>query len=478
METTSPEREEGRHEQQMSRRRFLKGLGVGGAALVLAGCGSPAQPPAAEPTSAPAAAATSAPVATATSAPAAAATSAPAVTGQSELKILQWTNFVPALDDYFIAKAEEWGTANNVTVSVERINQNDIDTRLASAVQSQSGPDIFQHIFNWPWRFADQLVDVSDIAKELGDKLGGWHEGIDIYAKVEGVYLGIPLAFFPNAFVYRKSMWEEAGVSVPKTWDEFVAAAKTLKEFGKPIGQALGHSFGDPPTFWYPWLWAHGGKEVQEDGKTVAINSPETLKAVEAAVDLHNNGLATGALSWDDTSNNRAFLAGQISCALNGNSIYFTARDKFTEIFDDIGVFNMPEGPAGRFGLQATQTHGIMKYSQNQSAAKEFLLWFMQPEQYNTYLETGGGYYVGPLKAYDENPVWKTDERILPYREAAIGGFSKWPGWPGPPSRASSQALSRYIIVDLFAKAASGEFKPQEAVTWAEEQLKGIYEEQ
>ena len=464
MSTTTPDQRRSleKADKQRSRRQFLQGLGIGSATLLLAACGQQ----------------NTSPDATTDSETAGDAASAPeAITGSTTLTILQWTNFVPALDEYFIAKATEWGEANNVTVQVEQINQNDIDTRLASAIQSQTGPDVFQHIYNWPWRFADQLVDVSDVAQELGNQLGGWHPGIEAYALVDGTYLGIPLAFFPNAFVYRKSMWEEAGVSVPTTWEEFVAAGKTLKESGNPIGQALGHSFGDPAQFWYPWLWAHGGQEVEEDGTTLALNSPETIQAVESGIDVFNNVLADGSLSWDDASNNRAFLANQISCTLNGNSIYFTAKDTFPDIFDDLGVFNMPEGPAGRFGLQATQTHGIMKYSQNQNAAKEFLIWFMQPEQYNPYLEQGGGYYVGPLQTFDDNAIWSTDERVALYREAAIGGFSRWPGYPGPPNRAASEAMSRYIIVDLFAKACSGEFQPQEAVEWATGQLEGIYQQ-
>ncbi len=41
---------------------------------------------------------------------------------------------------------------------------------------------------------------------------------------------------------------------------------------GKPFGQALGHSPGDPPSFAYPYMWAYGAMEVEEDGTTVAIN--------------------------------------------------------------------------------------------------------------------------------------------------------------------------------------------------------------
>ena len=67
---------------------------------------------------------------------------------------------------------------------------------------------------------------------------------------------------------YRKSWFDEVGYSkYPETWDEYRDAGKKLKAKGHPIGQALGHSFGDPPTFAYPLMWSFGGNEVDESGK-------------------------------------------------------------------------------------------------------------------------------------------------------------------------------------------------------------------
>lgn len=461
---------------RLSRRQFLAGLSSSGAALLLAACGG--QPAAPAPTEAPAAAApTEAPAAPApTEAPAPAPTEAPAApAGPSTLSILQWTSFVPEADEFLEAKAAEWGQANNVEVTVERINQNDIDARLAAAVQAGTGPDIIQHYFNWPWRFADQLVDVSDIVDELGGSLDGMHAVPETFTNVEGSYVAVPAEMVPNAFVYRKSFFQEAGVTPPTTWDEFIQAGITMKEYGKPIGQALAQSFGDPPTFWYPFLWAHGGREVEEDGTTVAIASPETLTAVNNALNLFDNGLAQGALSWDDSSNNRAFLASALGATLNGASIYFAAKRQFPEMEPDLDVFQMPQGPAGQFSMHLILTRGIMKYSQNQSAAKEFIAWYMSPEQYNQYIETNGGYVVGPFKAYDSHPIWETDPRVKTYRDAILSEGAKWPGYPGPPNRASSTALSRYTVINMFAKAASREFEPQGAIDWAKGQLEGIY---
>ena len=55
----------------------------------------------------------------------------------------------------------------------------------------------------------------------------------------------------------------------PDTWEKYREVGKTLKAKGRPIGQTLGHTFGDSPTFTYPYLWSWGGKEVEDDGKVV-----------------------------------------------------------------------------------------------------------------------------------------------------------------------------------------------------------------
>ena len=96
----------------------------------------------------------------------------------------------------------------------------------------------------------------------------------------------------------------------PETWDEYRDVGKKLKANGHPIGQTLGHTFGDAPGFWYPYLWSWGGKEVEADGKTVVLNSKETLELVKFAVGFWKDACDEGGLAWDDTSNNRAFLVG------------------------------------------------------------------------------------------------------------------------------------------------------------------------
>jgi multiple sugar transport system substrate-binding protein len=117
-----------------------------------------------------------------------------------------------------------------------------------------------------------------------------------------------------------------------------------------------------------------------------------------------------------------------------------------------------------------------MKYSKNVDAAREFLMYLMAPEQYSPWLDSGLGYDVGVLHEWDEHPVWQKDPKILAYRDAVTGGTGRWPGWPGPAKAAAARVRNDYIIVDLFAKACSREFTPEEAVKWATGQLERRYQ--
>jgi multiple sugar transport system substrate-binding protein len=76
------------------------------------------------------------------------------------------------------------------------------------------------------------------------------------------------------------------------------------------------------------FLQLRGGKEVEADGKTVVLNSRETIKSVKFAVSLWKEAWDEGGLAWDDTNNNRAFLSGSISATNNGAAIYIEAKRK------------------------------------------------------------------------------------------------------------------------------------------------------
>lgn len=399
---------------------------------------------------------------------------APSFPKGTKLQLLKGSIFPGPIEDEQTAKlAAEWGKESGVEVKIESLPPNDLQARTSTNIELRTGPDIILMMHNWPHLYADGLVDVSDVAEELGSKYGGYYTDAKLHSFVKGRWLGVPYNLLPNAQTYRTDWFAEIGVKkFPDTWDEFRRVGKQLKAKGRPFGQSLGHSFADPNSFVYPFLWSFGGKELEADGKTVAIDSKETAAAVETLVALWKDAFDEGGVAWDDTSNNRAFLGGQLSCTLNGASIYIVAKREFPDLVKKIGQAANPGGPAGRFHFNTTVEFTILKSSKQVDVAKAFIRWMMDKPQYTRWMDGVSGYYAGPTKYWEQHPIWQKEPVMAAVREAAKHG--QIPGHAGPSSRAASEVISKYIVVDMFAKAVSGE-SVKNAVQWAARELRQIY---
>jgi multiple sugar transport system substrate-binding protein len=400
---------------------------------------------------------------------------APAQLRGTRLTFLQWVNFVPAHDALLKKQIAAFEKESGAKVSLETINMNDIQARTTVAVESKAGPDIIQLIHNWPHLYEAGLEPVDDLAEELGQKGEGYYELPKAHSFVNGRWRAVPYAVVSPASTYRTDWFKEVGYDkFPDTWQEYREAGKKLKAKGHPIGQAFGHSLGDPPIFCYALLWAFGGREVEANGKTVALDSKETLEAVEFGVGFWKDACDEGGLAWDDSSNNRAFLAEQISATFNGASIWVEAKKNFAQLVNVTNHAYFPAGPQGRDHPHATFENAIMSYSPNKEAAKELIRYLMEYKNFAEWLRAGQGYSTAPTKNFAQDKMWsEMDPQVEPFKD--IVKYGRHFGWPGPASRKAAQAWSKYIIVDMFAKAIQGT-PPQEAIKWASSELKQIYE--
>src|SRR5437870_6194730 len=322
---------------------------------------------------------------------------APAFAQGTTVHWLRWTDFVPASDQLLRNEiAKEGEKALGIKLNIETINANDIQARVTSAIQSGSGPDVVCVLNNWGQLYGESVIDVSDIAEELGKGQGGFYETSRAVANDGKKWIAVPWCIVGLQIAYRKSWFAEIGYTdgkFPQTWEEYREAGKKLKAKGRPIGQTLSHTFGDAPAFTYPYLWSWGGKEVEADGKTVALNSKEVVESVKFAVGFWKDACDEGGLAWDDSSNNRAYLAGTISCTNNGASIYLEAKkkpdsyltEKGTPLWQDTLHAPLPKGAGGQFNLPIPGTNGLMSYSKNQKAAKDFLRWVSSKEVFGQW---------------------------------------------------------------------------------------------
>ncbi len=397
---------------------------------------------------------------------------APAAPRGTRLHVLQWSHFVPAADALFDQQAAEFGKQTGAQVQVERINQNDIQARVTVAVQAQTGPDIIIIANNHPHLYEASLADVSDVAEEVGRRQGGWSDYAKVNTFASGRWIGVPQFIISWAITYREDWFKEHGLKYPETWDEFRAAGRVLKAKGKPFGQAFGHSINDPNNWCYPLVWMWGGMEVDKDGKTVVLDDKAVVEAVKFNNVLWKEVFDEGGLGWDDSNNNRSFLSSDISLTGNAPSIYVAARKQAAEVYRGTNHGHFPKGPAGRFYWLPAWNSCVMKYSKNLQVAKEFIRFYMDRAQFDKYFETMDTFGIPGTKVYFDHPLWTKDPKTTVFRETLLS--ARQVGHAGPPGRKATEALSKYIIVDMFARSLQGA-APEDAVKWAAAELRKIY---
>jgi ABC-type glycerol-3-phosphate transport system substrate-binding protein len=396
---------------------------------------------------------------------------------------LRWADFVPASDQLLKGEiVKECEKDLGMKLRVETINANDIQARITAAIQSGAGPDIFMTIGSWPQLYADSCIDVGEVAEDLGTAQGGYYDICKVVGTVGGKWIGVPWCVGGGLVAYRKSWLDEAGSpnGFPANWDDFRVVGKKLKAAGHPIGQTAGHTFGDAPGWWYPYLWSWGGQEIGADGKMVVLNTKETLESVKFAVALWKETMDEGGLAWDDTSNNRAFLSGSIAATNNGASIYLEAKkkpdtyltDKGTPMKDDIFHASIPGGAGGMFSLPGPFTNLVMKYSKNQDAAKKFIRWVSSKDIFNQWFVSQQGYTCGPTKIWEDHPVWNIDPIMAPFKKVPVTG--RLIGYAGPPNQKAAEVQTKYIIIDMYAKAIQG-MDAAASVKAAHDELVKIY---
>lgn len=407
---------------------------------------------------------------------------APAYAQGTTLHWLRWNDFVPASDQLLRREiAQECQKALGLRLNIETINANDIQARVTSAVQSGSGPDIVCVLNNWAQLYTQSTVEMGDLAEEIGKAQGGFYETSRAVAHDGSRWVGLPWCIVGLQIAYRKSWFAEVGYErFPTTWEEYRDAGRKLKAKGRPLGQTLGHTFGDAPAFTYPYLWSWGGKEVEADGRTVVLNSPATVESVRFMTAFWKEAHDEGGLAWDDSNNNRAFLSGSCSATLNGASIYIESlrrpqayqTERGTPMKDDIAHAPLPRGPGGQFSYHVPFTNMLMRYSRQQDAARRFLAWIHSREVYDRWFVTQKGFSVGPTRVWEQHPLWNEDPVMLPYRTAAQTG--RFAGYEGPSNRKAAEVLTKYILTDMYAKAVQG-MPAEQAVREAHEELVRIY---
>jgi multiple sugar transport system substrate-binding protein len=400
-----------------------------------------------------------------------------------ELKIMQWSHFVPDYDKWLDGTyAKQWGEKNDVEVKIDHINLALLPSTAASEVASQSGHDLFQFLFP-PAALEKQVIPLNDIVQEVTKKLGKMTDVAQksSYNPKTKKYFGFADNYVPDPIHYRKSFWFNAGV-FPSSWDAIRKAAATLKKSGHPVGLGMSQEL-DSNMMLMSLLYCYGASLQNEDQRP-SINSKATIEALKVMRDIYKRGMTDEVFAWQASSNNDAFLAGRLSLAVNAISIRRTAEDRGLALVDDTWLAPIPRGPVSRLGNEHVMgIYFIWKFAKNKAAAKRFLV-----DQQLGYREhfRQSKFYNFPAWTNSIKGGFKTIRRLTNQdRRRPLGQYNILAsiaennttnvGYPGYGNAAIGEIWSLYLVPQMFAQVAQGKMTPQEAAKAADRQFKSIF---
>jgi len=402
---------------------------------------------------------------------------------QKTLKILQWSHFVPAYDQWFNnTLAKQWGEKHNTNVIVDNINLTDLNTRAASEAQAKKGHDIFMFL-SPPAAYEKQVIDMSHVYQEVEKKHG---KKIDLAHKSTfnpktKKYFAFSDSYAPDPGNWHKDWWTEAGYpNGPDTWDDLRAGAKKIKDKnGHPCGIGLSQEL-DTSMAMRALLWSFGGAEQDEAGN-VTINSKQTVEALKFMKALYQETETAEVFTWTPPSNNQAMLAGRVSYVANAISITRQAEREHLPIDSKIMISRALKGPARRIAAEHVMNcYVIWDFAENKDGAQQFLIDYI--DAFHDGFIAGQFYnfpcfpsVVPKLKEEIAN-----DPRATPSNKyAVLGDVLDWAtnvGYPGYATAAIDEAFKTWVIPTMFAKVARGDETPENAAKAAEVEYKRIFD--
>ncbi|MDA3941064.1 MAG: extracellular solute-binding protein [Spirochaetia bacterium] len=228
---------------------------------------------------------------------------------------------------------------------------------------------------------SDMFLDVSDVWKEEG-----LYEAMSSSVKameIDGKVYGLPWSYYQWGMYYRMDIFEKFGLSVPKTWDEFMSVNDTLVANGvTPISIGTKYLWTAGGWFDYLNLRVNGYNYHMKlmSGKASYLD-PELDKVFDIWGDMIARGhfLENHATySWQEAQ--APLIAGDAAMYLIGN--FMIPDMESAGVVDNMGFFQFPiiNPSVGVFEDAPTDTIHIPAKAKNIESAKLFMKFMARPD--------------------------------------------------------------------------------------------------
>ena len=322
--------------------------------------------------------------------------------------------------------AETYTKQTGVKVDLQVIDWNSIDQQVSTMIQNNQPPDVL-NLNSFSSYAKDGLLYAADevlSARTREDFLEAFARG----GQYQGKLYGFPILASARAFFYNQDLFTRAGLAVPpRTWDEFVQAARKIQALGDgTIGYALPLGPEEAQAEWSIWMWNNGGD--WKEGERWSINSERNVQALQFLSDLANVHRVTQVNPGRTNRTDGAFQLfkdGKVGMVV-GFSPLAAQLDAESKIRYAVG--EMPTNVGTSITLGVEDYLMAFKKPGNREAVGKFLDLYYQPENITRWITAEGFLPVtrsalGPMSA---NPKLKPYLDALPNARLAPTTDPAW----------------------------------------------------
>jgi multiple sugar transport system substrate-binding protein len=397
--------------KHISRREFLRGASLAGAAAVLSACvvqqvppqGTTGQPEAAQKAEE-----------AAPAAPAEAVTISFLTQGGSES---DFARYEPLIERFQEANSQ---------VTVEPVWEPggaiEIQTKLLTLIAAGDAPDVY-----WAHSYTNTGQAKRNIQMDLTDMIAAANINPDDYLaaawadfNVDGKQIGFPRETTSTIVIYNKQLFEENSVPLPTddwTWTDFEAAAAAITQ-GEGAERIFGTADWNLNRNTWVKMWQKGGDVLSEDRTKFTMNEPVNIEQIQRIADWHHQqgfhipGVEMGGFTTADL-----FVTGRIGM--------FPQFSVFTNVKPaefEWDIVHLPLDPGDtRTTRVASAGHSMYSGTENPDAAWLWLSYLAGPDAFWHFVESGLS--LPSLKAVAEDPKFLDPATSPANAQAMIDAF-------------------------------------------------------
>jgi ABC-type glycerol-3-phosphate transport system substrate-binding protein len=405
-------------------------------------------------------------------------------------KLVIWTNLTADAQAKVLRKQfSEVAREMNIEVEMVTISFNDMYTKLTTAMQFGDVPDIMHTNFAGAAYLQSQgmISGMSDVVDKIGRG-----DFISTYLRVltvDGQTWGVPDWAMHTSVWYRKDLFEENGLKIPKDWDEFKNAAKALCIDKDKDGKIDIYGFPTPmnavqvaPQTYYEFLYSAGVYTFDPETGEYAFGK-EKAKAAEVLdylIDLYKTVSPPSATEWSWNEYRNALVEGTVAMTLDMGAVIGLAQNNNPGMVKKLGCFDFPgrngTKPAS-FGSGYCFVASSKGDDGNIQLRKDFIAKLYTPERAAERALSRPMFAFPSL--YPALDIYKKDASVALFQQeiATISNAFEhsnwyWYGMEYGLSQMSSQIEATMFFGEAMQSVALGKQTSKQAVDYIDKQLR------